>query len=139
MKNWAYGTLEVTGPPPPRKAGRGFVAVTVALVVLGVVSIVLRSQTTEDREHVDLMERGIDDGTATVYLIRHCEEEGSRRHCNSRGFRRAEFLSTAFDGSGSFRKPEELFARAPEPRKYVMREIETLEPMAENLGLQINS
>jgi len=76
-----------------------------------------------------------------VLIIRHCEKEGSERHCNSLGFERAAYLPTLFTGASatSYNAPTALFARMPEPKKYVLRSIETLEPLSAQIGTPINS
>ena len=78
--------------------------------------------------------------TATVYIIRHCEKEGSRRHCNAVGLQRAAFLRDLFGKEGgTFLAPSELYARPPEPKGFVTREMDTLAPLSEALGVDIQA
>jgi hypothetical protein len=71
-----------------------------------------------------------------ILIIRHAEEpeKGETIHLNDRGRRRAEALVTLFPAR--FQAPQFLFAARP--TVHTNRSVETLEPLAEALGLTID-
>jgi hypothetical protein len=71
-----------------------------------------------------------------ILIIRHAEEpeKGESIHLNDRGRRRAEALVTLFPAR--FQAPQFLFAARP--TVHTNRSVETLEPLAEALGLSID-
>ena len=74
-----------------------------------------------------------------ILIIRHCDKDGSRRHCSEKGYRRSAWLPTLFVGPDRrYPTPSLLFARAPEPKHYVLRSVETLEPLAAKIDVPIN-
>lgn len=103
-----------------------------------------------DLNTVDAVPSGCE---TTVLLMRHCEKFGheaedadGNQHCSYLGFERAHFLPTLFDGQkadGSGKgwpQPFALFAltsQRTENRNF--REIETLIPLSNEYGLEIQS
>jgi hypothetical protein len=85
---------------------------------------------------------------ATILLSRHCEKEGPSviqdkkdQHCSYIGHERAHFLTTKFGSEpGKWPVPSYLYALAPGRGHHQnFREIETLIPLANQHGLDINS
>ena len=76
-----------------------------------------------------------------IMILRHCERGDIKSHCTPEGFARAEYIATQFgeDKSTRWPKPDFLFARPPEGKKLVHREIETLIPLSEKFDLPIRS
>mmetsp|Transcript_12386 Transcript_12386/g.16689 ORF Transcript_12386/g.16689 Transcript_12386/m.16689 type:complete len:288 (-) Transcript_12386:191-1054(-) len=77
-----------------------------------------------------------------LLFIRHCDkdDDGSRRHCSAKGFRRAEWLPTLFLGPDArFSPPDHIIARRPTPKHYVRRSIETVTPLSKEIGIPINT
>ncbi|GMI39252.1 hypothetical protein TrCOL_g10209 [Triparma columacea] len=76
-----------------------------------------------------------------VMVMRHCEKGTLRAHCTKEGLKRAEFLPTLFGDTKDERWPTPLalFARPPEGKRGVMREIELLTPLSESIGVPIQS
>jgi len=79
--------------------------------------------------------------TIDVMVFRHCEKGTLHAHCTPEGLRRAEYLSTLFGDGPEYRwpTPEALFARPPEGKRQVVREIELLEPLSQKTSLPIHS
>lgn len=77
--------------------------------------------------------------SSRVVVIRHCDKDSkSRRHCSARGFQRAKWLPSLFVGDQQrWPVPAWLIARAPEPKHYVQRSVETLEPLSAIIGVPI--
>lgn len=70
--------------------------------------------------------------------MRHCDKKHSRKHCSKKGFERAEWLPSLFGPGRRFPSPFLLFARAPEPKHYVLRSVETLMPLSNATGVPID-
>jgi hypothetical protein len=83
---------------------------------------------------------------STLLIVRHCEKEGpsvadkhGNQHCSYLGHERAQFLPTLF-GPGLWPSPSLLYAFSNKRGHHMnYREIETLSPLANKLGLEINS
>lgn len=81
----------------------------------------------------------------TVILSRHCEKSGnevedknSDQHCSYLGFERAQFFATLF-GNDGWPVPSLLYALAAKRGHHSnFREIETVTPLAEKFGLDLN-
>jgi len=76
-------------------------------------------------------------------VIRHCEKPQSLRsdngHCSAKGYERVEFIRQAWgrDG-GRYATPDVMVARAPTGHHHVFREVETLGPLADDVGVALN-
>jgi hypothetical protein len=83
---------------------------------------------------------------STILILRHCEKEGpsvadnhGNQHCSYLGQERAHFLPSLF-GVDKWPFPSLLYALSDDRGGHVNdREIETLTPLANKLGLEINS
>jgi hypothetical protein len=88
----------------------------------------------------------------TVVMVRHCEKMGvetvdkdGNEHCNYIGYERAHFLPSLFGTPGDtngvrWPVPAALFALTPDRSDhYNFREVETLIPLANQYGLEIES
>ena len=73
-------------------------------------------------------------GPADILIIRHAEEEPKGPHLDSRGRQRADALIKLFNGR--FAKPTAIFAAKTSNES--SRPVETVQPLAANLGLPIN-
>mmetsp|Transcript_27508 Transcript_27508/g.94649 ORF Transcript_27508/g.94649 Transcript_27508/m.94649 type:complete len:251 (+) Transcript_27508:86-838(+) len=77
---------------------------------------------------------------ARIIVIRHCEKDGSVKHCSAVGYRRAAWIPSLFLGAGArWPVPARLYARALEQPHYVLRSVETLTPLAQQIGVDINA
>ena len=81
---------------------------------------------------------------STVLIVRHCEKGSVREHCAHVGFERAVYLATQF-GSHSHERwpsPSYIFAEGPGERrntkKMNFREIETVGPLSEKVGVKVD-
>jgi hypothetical protein len=82
---------------------------------------------------------------STILLIRHCdkgglhsEDEDHDQHCSYVGFERAHFLPTLF--GSRWPNPSKLYALTEARKGHKnYREIETLHPLSQKTGLEINS
>jgi hypothetical protein len=80
----------------------------------------------------------------TIMLMRHCEKGNLKSHCNYHGFERAAFLATQFgDGDERWPAPSEIYAlkahgRGNKHHHLNYREVETVQYMANKLGLTVN-
>lgn len=124
--------LQVVQRPKRRRNGPWWVVVVLASVAL--VATQHRSSMTDLRSRVSCPAHA----PATIILIRHCDKNHSRRHCSKKGLRRAEWLPSLFGPGRRFPSPFALFARAPERKHYVLRSIETLEPLSNATGVPID-
>lgn len=78
--------------------------------------------------------------TVDLMVFRHCEKGSLRSYCTPEGIRRAEHLATLFgDGDERWPRPDALYARPPEGKRQVMREIELLEPLSKKFDIPIQS
>jgi len=80
---------------------------------------------------------------ATVVIVRHCEKGSVREHCAQIGYERSVYLATLFgDDHERWPAPSYVFAQSPgarnNKRKLNFREIETVGPVAEKFGLDID-
>ena len=80
---------------------------------------------------------------ATILIVRHCEEGHSSEHCGLIGFQRAEYFATLFGEGAKWPKPSYLIGmaigeRAHNPYKKNWREIETIQPLADKFGMEID-
>mmetsp|Transcript_7880 Transcript_7880/g.14292 ORF Transcript_7880/g.14292 Transcript_7880/m.14292 type:complete len:295 (+) Transcript_7880:146-1030(+) len=76
-----------------------------------------------------------------VYLIRHADKGHDPVHLTIKGRERATHLLNLFcstDEKCPFQAPIKMYARAPERPMYVMRSVETLEPLSSHLNVPIN-
>ena len=90
---------------------------------------------------------------STVIILRHCEKEGpeifdedGNEHCNYVGYERAQFIPTLFAtpatnvNTDKWPVPAALFALSPQRSdRFNFRELETLTPLANHFGLQVES
>uniref|UniRef100_A0A7S2HMT5 Uncharacterized protein n=1 Tax=Helicotheca tamesis TaxID=374047 RepID=A0A7S2HMT5_9STRA len=80
----------------------------------------------------------------TVIIIRHCEKGVIREHCEYLGYERAAYLATQFGDSEEDRwpSPSYIFSLNPGGRhhkkKSNVREIETIQPIADKFNLTAN-
>jgi hypothetical protein len=77
-----------------------------------------------------------------VILIRHGEKPAEGNELNERGWQRARALVNYFKtdpGVTRFGPPVAIFAMAPKDEDGSLRPIQTVTPLAESLGLTINS
>lgn len=132
------------------------------LFVVAAVYVVARTaiRTRDIRHHQVIAEHQIADLNArktlaamgcesTIVLMRHCEKTGpnttdaaGNRHCSAVGMDRAEFLPTLFGKQGRWPNPKAIYALSMHRvgKKHMnFREIETLEPLAEQANVGINS
>lgn len=81
---------------------------------------------------------------STVVIVRHCEKGSVREHCAHIGFERAVFLSTLFGDHDHERWPSPSFIFAEGPgqrrnqRKMNFREMETVGPLADKVGVKVD-
>lgn len=73
-----------------------------------------------------------------ILIIRHAEKtnDADDIHLSPRGYQRARLLPTLFAPAGRLARPGFLFAAARS--KHSNRSVETLEPLAQTLGLPID-
>ena len=79
---------------------------------------------------------------AQVILIRHAEKPASGNELDSQGWRRANALVGFFESTPSmtrFGTPAAIYAMAPKDTNGSLRPIETVTPLADSLGLKINT
>ena len=79
---------------------------------------------------------------AQVILIRHAEKPASGNELDPRGFQRAKALAGFFENTPSMTRygtPAAIYAMAPKDQNGSLRPIETVTPLADSLGLKINS
>lgn len=81
---------------------------------------------------------------ATVLLLRHCEKNDIREHCDLIGYERSVYLASLFgDGDERWPTPSFLYAEGPgarsNPHKLNFREIETIGPLAHKTGVTVSS
>ena len=79
---------------------------------------------------------------AQVILIRHAEKPASGNELNSQGWQRAKALVYFFKHTPSmtrFGTPAAIYAMAPKGPNGSLRPIQTVTPLADSLGLKINS
>ncbi|KAA8494455.1 hypothetical protein FVE85_2696 [Porphyridium purpureum] len=83
-----------------------------------------------------------------VYLLRHADKGREHVHLSARGFQRAQHLTRIFcsahdvaarKGECRFIAPDVVFARKAEFPRYVLRSIETVTPLAQQLNLTVES
>jgi hypothetical protein len=70
-----------------------------------------------------------------VFIIRHGEKENLIQTLTPLGDERAQYIASAF--GSSLPSPSAIFARIPEPPKFVQREVLTVEPLAMKLNMTI--
>lgn len=81
---------------------------------------------------------------STVLIVRHCEKGSVREHCAHVGFERAVYLATQFGSHPHERwpSPSYIFAEGPGERrntkKMNFREIETVGPLSEKVGVKVD-
>jgi hypothetical protein len=81
---------------------------------------------------------------STVVVVRHCEKGSVREHCAHVGFERAVYLSTLFGDREHERWPSPAFIFAEGPgqrrnqRKMNFREMETVGPLADKVGVKVD-
>lgn len=76
---------------------------------------------------------------AQVILIRHAEKPASGNQLSEQGFRRAEALAWFFQTSSAVKKhgtPAAIYAAAPKHEDSSVRSIQTVQPLADALGLE---
>ena len=80
---------------------------------------------------------------ATLIILRHCEAGLAREHCGLIGFQRSDYIATLFGEGGKWPKPSYLIAMAAGERHNIYahnwREIETLVPLADKFGIDIDT
>mmetsp|Transcript_9811 Transcript_9811/g.20634 ORF Transcript_9811/g.20634 Transcript_9811/m.20634 type:complete len:342 (-) Transcript_9811:339-1364(-) len=135
-----------------------FAGTGVLAVVLLVLMVVLRGKfkeaplqiTTLDdfikaaamQESVIYGAGGVEPCKVVVYLIRHAEKGTRKRSLSDRGRDRANWLPNLFARNTtreakSLRPIRAIFARRPERHKFVLRSVQTVQPLAEELGLSV--
>lgn len=80
---------------------------------------------------------------ATVLIVRHCEKGSIREHCAYIGYERSVYLASLFgDGNERWPVPSYIFAEGPgsrrNKRKMNFREIETVGPLSEKVGVDVD-
>ena len=108
-------------------------------------SKVLKKVNKEDNAANDYMDHATPEGCeATVLIVRHCEKGSVREHCAYIGYERSVYLATLFghDEDSRWPAPSYIFAEGPKDRhnrhKMNFREIETVGPLAEKIGIPID-
>ena len=76
--------------------------------------------------------------TSTIYIIRHGEKKWALGCLSAAGEKRADLLSSIFDGS-KFSTPQRIFANYYDDRIDCERCIQTVTPIAKKLNLSVNS
>jgi len=79
---------------------------------------------------------------AQVILIRHAEKPASGNELNTQGFQRAKALVGFFENTPSMTRygtPVAIYAMAPKDQTGSVRPIQTVTPLADSLGLKINT
>jgi hypothetical protein len=89
------------------------------------------------------MEPPADGCEATVVILRHCEKGDIREHCDYMGYERSVYLATIFgDNQERWPAPSYIFAEGPGQRhnkkKMNFREIETVGPLSEKVGVLVD-
>ncbi|KAJ3311016.1 hypothetical protein HDV04_004436 [Boothiomyces sp. JEL0838] len=70
----------------------------------------------------------------TIYFIRHGEQDDSSgKDLSAQGYTRAQCLVNVF--TNSFKSPESIIAQDPSDHSH--RALETVQPLAQHLGLQV--
>jgi hypothetical protein len=81
---------------------------------------------------------------ATVMLVRHCEKSDRKANCDYVGFERSVYLATLFGNHEErWPSPSYIYALHPghrsNPKKRNFREIQTVLPVAEKFGLDVDA
>ncbi|AGH94542.1 histidine phosphatase family protein [Pseudobdellovibrio exovorus] len=77
-----------------------------------------------------------------IYVIRHAEKpnDDSQTHLSKKGYERAQALVQVFSSENSrFKVPQVIVAQHPRKKKGSIRSIETAAPLAESLGLEVDT
>lgn len=81
-------------------------------------------------------------GPAQVIIIRHGEKPQSGSDLSPRGYERAQALVGFFQNNPAvtqYGAPAAIYAEKPKPDGSQVRPLETVQPLAESLGLQVNT
>lgn len=80
---------------------------------------------------------------ATIMLFRHCEAGPAREHCGYMGYQRSNYFASLFGDGARYPAPSYIYALAAGERhkSFVRnwREIETVQPLADKLHMEINT
>lgn len=77
-----------------------------------------------------------------IYVIRHAEKpnDDSKPHLSKKGYERAQALIQVFSSEGTrFKVPQVIVAQHPRKKNGSIRAIETATPLAEALGLEVDT
>ena len=139
-----------------------------AVCIVGAITVVLKSSSGHKKplsseSQIALLDEMTEGETSTssmasleggckskLLLMRHCEKRGKEtsdsqgnEHCSDVGYERAEYISTLFGDQGErWPLPKKMYAMSkgrPGVHHLNYREIETLSPLEEKSGVDINT